>query len=59
MYSQYAEAQKTQLWCDGRCDKQDNTDSVEPPKKRSRQDTCNSKRSAIQEEVEEIHLKLN
>ena len=31
---------------------------VEPPKKRSRQDTCNSKRSAIQEEVEEIHLKL-
>ena len=36
----------------------DNTDSVEPPKKRSGQDTSNSKRSAIQEEVEEIHLKL-
>ena len=58
MYTQYAEAQEIQLWCDGRCDKLDNTDSVEPPKKRSRQDTCNSKRSAIQEEVEEIHLKL-
>ena len=32
--------------------------SVESPKMRSRQDTCNSKQSAIQEEVEEIHLKL-
>ena len=40
MYSQYAEAQEI-LWCDGRCDELDNTDSVEPPKKRSRQDTCN------------------
>ena len=58
MYTQYAEAQEIQLWCDGRCDKLDNTDSVEPPKKRSSQDMCNSKRSAIQEEVEEIHLKL-
>ena len=33
MYSKYAEAQEIQLWCDGRCDKLDNTDSVEPPKK--------------------------
>ena len=58
MYSQYTEAQEIQLWCDGRGDELDNTDSAEPPKKRSRPDTCNSKRSAIQGEVEEIHLKL-
>ena len=40
MYSQYAEAQEI-LRFDGRCDELNNTDSVEPPKKRSRQDTCN------------------
>ena len=56
MYSQYAEAQEIQLWCDGRCDELDNTDSVAPPKKRSRQGMCNSKRSAIQEEVEGIQI---
>ena len=57
MDTMYSEAQEIQLWCDSRCDELDNTDSVEPPKKRSRQDTCNNKRSAVQE-VEEIHLKL-
>ena len=55
MYSQYAEAQEIPLWCDGRSGELDNSDT-EPAKKRPKQDS--SKRSAIQEEVEEIHLKL-
>ena len=50
-----AEAQEIQLWRDGRCNKLGNTDSTQPPKRRS--STVNIQ-SATQEEVEEIHLKL-